>query len=70
MNPNLIIPVGTQIVSRIEVKDKSQTDQSKAVICPQGGVGTIIDAPTDNSHTYKIRLVNDVEVVLRRHEVS
>lgn len=65
MNPNLIIPVGTQIVSRIEVKDKSKTE-----ICPQGAVGTIIYAPTDNSHTYKIRLVNEVEVVLRRHEFS
>ena len=70
MNPNLIIPVGTQIVSRIEVKDKNQTEATKSVICPQGGVGTIINAPTDNSHTYKIRLVNEVEVVLRRHEFS
>lgn len=60
MNPNLIIPVGTQVVSRIEVKNK----QNQA-ICPQGGVGVITHAPTDNSHVYKIRLTNDIEIVLK-----
>ena len=63
MNPNLIIPVGTQIVSRIEVKNKD-----REVICLQGAVGEIVRAPTDNSHSYKIRLINDNEIVLRRHE--
>ena len=65
MNPNLIIPVGTQIVSRIEVKDKKDR-----VLCVQGAVGVIIKAPTDNSHAYKVKLANDVEVILRRHEFS
>ncbi|MEM7557427.1 MAG: nucleotidyltransferase domain-containing protein, partial [Cyanobacteria bacterium P01_A01_bin.84] len=65
MNPNLIIPVGTQIVSRIEVKNKQHE-----IVCPQGGVGVIIYAPTDNSHAYKIRLTDDAEIVLNRHEFS
>ena len=65
MNPNLIIPVGTQIVSRIEVKDKNNQ-----VLCVQGAVGVIIQAPTDNSHVYKVKLANEVEVILRRHEFS
>ena len=65
MNPNLIIPVGTQIVSRIEAKDKSDR-----VLCVQGAVGVIIKAPTDNSHAYKVKLANDAEVILRRHEFS
>lgn len=65
MNPNLIIPVGTQIVSRIEVKNKQEE-----VICPKNGVGVIIYAPTDNSHVYKIRLTNDLEINLNRHEFS
>jgi uncharacterized protein len=65
MNPNLIIPVGTQIVSRIEVKNKQNE-----VICPQNGVGVIVYSPTDNSHAYKIRLTNDLEIVLNRHEFS
>ena len=65
MNPNLIVPIGTQVVSRIEVKNK----QNK-IICPQGGVGVIIYSPTDNSHLYKIRLSNDLETTLKRHEFS
>ena len=65
MNPNLIIPVGTQVVSRIEVKN-----ENNEIFCPQGGVGVIIDSPTDNSHTYKIRLSNNTEIVLNRHEFS
>jgi uncharacterized protein len=65
MNPNLIIPIGTQIVSRIELKD-----QDNQAICLDGAVGVIIKAPTDNSHAYRVRLVNDVEVTLRRHEFS
>ncbi len=65
MNPNLIIPVGTQIVSRIEVKN-----QHNQVICPQNGVGVIVYSPTDNSHAYKIRLTNDLEIILHRHEFS
>jgi uncharacterized protein len=65
MNPNLIIPVGTQIVSRIEVKNKQNE-----VICPQKGVGVIVYSPTDNSHAYKIRLTNDLEIILNRHEFS
>lgn len=65
MNPNLIIPVGTQVVSRIEVRN-----QAHQIICLQGAVGVVIVSPTDNSHCYKIRLINEVEVVLRRHEFS
>ncbi len=65
MNPNLIIPIGTQIVSRIEFKD-----QHNQAICLEGSVGAIIKAPTDNSHAYRVRLVNDVEITLRRHEFS
>ncbi len=65
VNPNLIIPVGTQVVSRIEVKNKNND-----IICPQGGVGVIIHSPTDNSHAYKIRLSSDLEIILNRHEFS
>ncbi len=65
MNPNLIIPVGTQIVSRIELKDKNNQ-----VLCVRGAVGVVIKAPTDNSHAYQIKLANDAEVILSRHEFS
>ncbi|VEP15825.1 conserved hypothetical protein [Hyella patelloides LEGE 07179] len=65
MNPNLIIPVGTQVVSRIEIKNKD-----RKIICLQGAVGVVVYSPTDNSHNYKVRLTNDSEIILRRHEFS
>lgn len=64
MNSNLIIPVGTQVVSRVEIRDSSD------VQCLQGAVGVIIKAPTDNSHAYRVRLPSNLEVTLRRHEFS
>lgn len=65
MNPNLILPVGTQVVSRIEVKNSANEP-----LCVQGAVGVIIESPTDNSHTYHIRLTNNLEITLHRHEFS
>ena len=63
MNPHLIIPLGTQIVSKIEIKDERDR-----ILCLRGGLGTIIKAPTDNSHSYLIRLPNDSQVALGRHQ--
>ena len=51
MNPHLILPPGTQIVSNVEIK--TERDE---ILCLRGGLGTIIEAPTDNSHSYLIRL--------------
>ena len=65
MNPHLIVPEGTQIVSRREVKNSAQE-----ILCLRGAVGVIIKAPTDNSHSYRVRLPNNVEVTLRRQEFS
>lgn len=64
-NPNLIIPVGTQIVSRIEIKGNDDR-----LLCMAGSVGVIVKSPTDNSHAYRVRLPNDAEITLRRHEFS
>jgi hypothetical protein len=62
---NLILPVGTQVVSRIEV-----VTATGEVSCLKGSVGEILRSPTDNSHTYQIQLPNGVQVNLRRHEFS
>ncbi|OLP17769.1 nucleotidyltransferase [Leptolyngbya sp. 'hensonii'] len=62
---NLILPAGTQIVSRIELKTALGE-----VSCLKGAVGVIVQAPTDNSHAYQIRLPDGTEVRLRRHEFS
>ncbi|MEQ9548527.1 MAG: nucleotidyltransferase domain-containing protein [Coleofasciculus sp. G3-WIS-01] len=65
MNPNLILPVGTQIVSRVEVKNSANEP-----LCVRGAVGVIVKSPTDNSHAYRIRLPNNVEITLNRQEFS
>lgn len=62
---NLILPVGTQVVARIEVK----TAEGVAVCLP-GAVGEIVQSPTDNSHTYRVQLPDSTLVHLRRHEFS
>lgn len=62
---NLILPVGTQIVTRIEVKTPTEE-----VVCRRGAVGTIVQSPTDNSHTYRVELTDGGSIRLRRHEFS
>ncbi len=58
-NPNLVLPVGTQVVSRIALPE-----------CPQGAVGVIVRSPTDNSHAYRIQLPSGQEITLKRHELT
>jgi uncharacterized protein len=64
-NFNLILPAGTQIVTKIEVKNPA-SDQS----WKQGAVGVIVKSPTDNSHAYLVKLPDGTEISLRRHEFS
>ncbi|PSB01694.1 nucleotidyltransferase domain-containing protein [Merismopedia glauca] len=62
---SLILPVGTQVVSRVELRNTRGE-----ITCLKGAVGTIAEAPTDNSHSYQIRLPDGKEVNLKRHEFS
>lgn len=62
---NLVLPVGTQVVSRVEVKSTSAQPG-----CLKGAVGTIVQSPTDNSHVYRIQLPNGGHVRLKRQEFS
>jgi hypothetical protein len=64
-NLNLILPVGTQVVTRVEIKNAGDE-----ISCLRGAVGVIIKSPTDNSHTYQVQLPDGSEVNLRRQEFS
>ena len=44
--PHLILPVGTQVVSRIDLRDARGN-----VVCPAGAVGEVIQAPLDGTHS-------------------
>jgi len=63
--PHLILPVGTQVVSRIELRDARGN-----VLCPAGAVGEVIQAPLDGTHSYRVRLPDGREVSLRRQSLT
>ena len=62
---NLIVPLGTQIVSRLAIKSAQGE-----LLCPVGAVGIIVKAPTDNSHSYRVQFTNGMEAPLRRNEFT
>jgi uncharacterized protein len=62
---HLILPPGTQVVTRTEINDAAG-----AILCPRGAVGEIVRAPDDGTHSYRVRFLNGVEVALPRHDLS
>lgn len=64
-NFNLILPTGTQIVSRIEIKDRDGR-----VRHPRGSVGRIVAAPQDQTHSYRVCFADGDETALRREELT
>ena len=65
MNPNLVLPVGTRVVTRIELK----TDAARA-LRPVGAVAEIIAVPVDALHSYRVRFPDGAEASVRRRELS
>lgn len=63
--PHLILPVGTQVVSRIEIRDSKGT-----VLCPEGAVGVVVKAPADGTHAYWVRLPDGTEMPLQRNNLT
>ncbi|HLL72970.1 MAG TPA: nucleotidyltransferase domain-containing protein, partial [Pyrinomonadaceae bacterium] len=61
----LILPVGTQVVTRVAVRGAEGEDS-----CPRGAVGEIVEAPLDGFHSYRVRFLNGVEAALRREDLS
>ncbi len=66
-NNNLppILPVGTAVVTKVEVRGAGGD-----VTCPAGAVGVIVRAPADARHSYRVRLPGGEEVALRQDELS
>ncbi len=61
----LILPLGTQIVTRVELSATADRDS-----VPAGAVGVIVKAPTDQTHAYRVQLVDGAEISLKRNEFS
>lgn len=56
-----IVPVGTQIVSHIDVKKRNG---DIAVVA--GSVGIVIKSPLDQTHSYRVRFMDNTETSLKR----
>lgn len=63
--PQLIVPLGTRIVTRAEVRVPSERAHR-----PVGSVAEIIGAPVDALHSYRVRFADGGEVALRRKDFS
>lgn len=60
-NLHLIIPVGTQVVTRVAI-----TDAHGEMLCPHGAAGVIVKAPLDATHAYRVKFPNGLEASLAR----
>lgn len=65
VNPNLIIPSGTQVVTLVEVRRRDGEPVRRA-----GSVGKIIKAPTDASHAYLVLFPDGEQASLHRQEIA
>ncbi len=65
IHTQLIIPTGTQVVTRVELRDAAG-----ALVRPRGAVGVIVAAPADAQHAYRVRFADGGQSALRRAELS
>lgn len=64
-NPNLLLPVGTHVLTRREVRTGAGMP-----IAPAGAAGEIVAAPADARHAYRVRFPDGREASLRRDELT
>lgn len=62
----LIIPTGTQVVTRIGISSLNAPKTTHAA----GSVGVVMEAPTDGTHSYRVRFPDGSEAALRRDQLS
>jgi uncharacterized protein len=64
-NPNFIYPVGTQVVTHVDIKNNAGD-----VLFVKGVVGVVIKSPVDNTHAYRVRFMDGTEWSLHRREFT
>lgn len=64
LNPQLIIPAGTQVVTLVEIRSKGGQPLRR-----KGTVATIVRSPVDNEHAYLIRFPDGGQASLHRQEM-
>lgn len=60
-----ILPVGTQIVSHVPVRNPTGD-----VLFAAGAVGVIVKAPQDASHSYRVQFMDGSEHVLKPDQLA
>jgi predicted nucleotidyltransferase len=65
VNPHLILPVGTQVVTLVEVRARDGEPLRRS-----GTVGKVIKAPADNQHAYTIQFPDGGLTSLHRQEIA
>jgi hypothetical protein len=61
----LVLPVGTQVVTTVDLRGSAG-----GVRVPRGALGTILKAPADATHSYRVRLVDGAEHAFRRDQLA
>lgn len=61
---NLIVPAGTQIVTRVPTAATDGTER------PRGAVGVVIESSAGASDSYRVRFLDGTETVLSRHDLA
>jgi predicted nucleotidyltransferase len=64
-NPNLILPIGTQVVALVEVRGPDGKPAH-----PRGALGIVIRSPADYWHTYRVRFPDTFEANFKRQDLA
>ncbi len=65
IQPHLVVPVGTQVITRIEIRTGSGR-----VLEPKGSVAEIQRSPDDRSRSYALKFASGETVTLKREDFS
>ena len=65
---NLMLPVGTQVVTRMAVGANGRSPLQKSYPC--GAVGVIVKTPVDNTHAYRVKFPDGGEVSMGRSQLT
>ena len=60
-----ILPIGTAVVSKVDVKGRGG-----GLTVTAGAVGRVVESPVDADHSYRVRFVGGEEAMLRRGELA
>jgi hypothetical protein len=62
---NFIVPVGTQVVTHVDIKNPNGD-----ILFIRGVLGVIVKSPVDNTHAYRVRFMDGTEMPLKRTDFT